>query len=134
MLSSSNGTLPHVDRLLQMVCIVPQAVIEGDKVVTGPAKKGRAPRTQVDAEISRALVAVPEWARASLVSVVVPCLIKFYGARDNPWDVDGKSKTDFKNLLDALLRRVHPERQHDISRSDKIWRYVSVLGILMSVN
>ncbi|TFK82767.1 hypothetical protein K466DRAFT_568226 [Polyporus arcularius HHB13444] len=99
------------------------AVIEGDKVVTGPAKKGRAPRTQVDAEISHALLAVPEWAHASLVSVVVPCLIKFYGARNNPWDVDGKSKTDFKNLLDALLHHVHPERQHDISCSDKIWRY-----------
>ncbi len=110
-----------------MVAIIPNAIIEGDSLAAGPQKKARASKTQVDTEMSRALLALPEWMHTTVLSVIVPSLIKFYGARDYPWDVDGKSKTDLKNLLDSLLRRLHPQRHHDVTRHDKIWRFVSTV-------
>lgn len=108
-----------------MVAVIPNMLIVGDQASL-PPKKTRASKKPVDAVISRALLALPEWVQDTVISVVIPSIVKFYGARDFPWDLGGKSNTDYANILNAILRHLHPDRQHDLRPSDKLWRFVSI--------
>lgn len=108
-----------------MVGILPNSLIEGDQVVDSPKKHARASRKQVSLARSRAFMALPPWIQPTIISIIVPSLIKFYGSRDEPWNIDGPSSNIFANLFNALLARLHPGHENTISKSDKVWRYVS---------
>ncbi|TBU36867.1 hypothetical protein BD309DRAFT_984662 [Dichomitus squalens] len=96
-----------------LVAQVPDATIEGDEAA--PPKKTRAPKTQVSDGASRVLRALPSWVQGSVLTVIVPSLIKHYGARDDPWDLDGPPGTNhFKTVLNAILDAVYPEHDHDV--------------------
>ncbi|KAI0682813.1 hypothetical protein C8T65DRAFT_703034 [Cerioporus squamosus] len=104
-----------------MVGILTDSLIE---VVISPKKPARAPRRQVTILQSRSFLALASWIQATIISIIIPSLIKFYGARNHPWDLDGKSLNDFATIFKALLKRLHPGREESISKSDKEWRYI----------
>ena len=117
-----------------MVAILPQAAIEGDAVVPASTKKTRAARTQVSTAISRALFALDNWVQDSVLTKIVPSLIAFYGAQENPWDLDGVSRTEFKKTLNGLLTRIYPNRApHEVTAGDKLWRFVRMIRSTHSV-
>ncbi|KAI1786593.1 hypothetical protein LXA43DRAFT_1099061 [Ganoderma leucocontextum] len=107
-----------------IVGIVPDAIVVGDEVAQ-PPKKARAPRSQVSSTVSRALHTIPSWIQAAILTTVVPSLIKHYGARDDPWDLDGPRGMDhFSTVFHAILRAVHPDREHNVRPGDSLWRFV----------
>ena len=106
----------------QMVTLVPQPAVEDSPVV---AKKARAPKSQVSKGTSRALRALPSWAQPIVFKQIIPSLIKHYGARDDPWDLDGPLGTNhFKTVLNAILDTVHSDEEHDVGPGENLWRFV----------
>ncbi|KAI1790863.1 hypothetical protein LXA43DRAFT_1095079 [Ganoderma leucocontextum] len=106
------------------VAIVPMAMIEGDEVVSASAKKPRAPRSQVSQTVSHAFFALDKWVQETVLVKIVPSLIELYGATENPWSLDDKSRLEFGTKLNGLLNKLHPNRApHDTKAGDKIWRF-----------
>ncbi|TFK79471.1 hypothetical protein K466DRAFT_505487 [Polyporus arcularius HHB13444] len=64
-----------------------------------------------------------------MISTIIPSLIKYFGALDNPWDDD-----QFAAIFSSLLKKVHPVRASSIVKGDKEWRYVSVVFVLRCVH
>ncbi|TFK84560.1 hypothetical protein K466DRAFT_601891 [Polyporus arcularius HHB13444] len=104
-----------------MVGVVANSVIEGDAVVS-PSKKSRAPKKRLTGALSRAFEALPSWIQDTMISVIIPSLIKFYGAQDNPWSNDGENHK-FRTVLKALLRKLHPGREDELQRGDAVWKF-----------
>ena len=114
----------HSD-VTKMVAIVPNATIEGDVVVPASTKKTRAPRKQVSPTVSRAFFALDNWVQETVLTKVVPSLIDHYGAKENPWDLDGESRLEFKKTLNGLITKLHSNHgPHDVKAGDKLWRFV----------
>ena len=106
----------------QMVALVSQPAAEDSPVAP---KKARAPKSQVLKGTSRALRALPSWTQLIIFQQIVPSLIKHYGARDDPWDLDGPLGTNhFKTVLNAILDTVHADEEHDVGPGENIWRFV----------
>ncbi|KAI0706395.1 hypothetical protein C8Q76DRAFT_696673 [Earliella scabrosa] len=105
-----------------MIGIASSVVIDGDEAA-GPSRPPRASRAPVPDELSRAFNALPKWIQPTILSVIVPSLIKYYGSRDDPWDLDGTSTDVFKSVLNRVLLKVHPDYPHQVDRGEKIWRF-----------
>lgn len=127
--STKLSPLKHVSssHAFQMVAILPNATIEGDSVIPAPTKKPRAPRGHVSATVSRALFALDTWVQDTVLTKIVPSLVDYYGSQENPWDLDGETRTEFGKKLNGILTKLHPNRApHDVKPGDKLWRFVSL--------
>ncbi len=105
---------------------MPDAEIAGDEVVdvTKPEKKKRAPKTPVSLAQSRGFDALPLWIKPTIWKKIIPSLIKFYGARDNPWDLDDVTNDLYLVTLQSLVNKLHAQATCTLTRSHKIYVYV----------
>ncbi|KAI0362818.1 hypothetical protein OH77DRAFT_1585142 [Trametes cingulata] len=105
-----------------MVAVIPNAAIDGD-TVKPPSKRPRTPKNQVPPEMSRGVMGLPDWVQPTMLTKIVPSLVKHYGAQDDPWDLDHASRTHFLTVLGSIVRRVHPDQQLELTRSHKIYTF-----------
>lgn len=75
---------------------------------------------------SRGLQGLPEWIADTVLTSIVPSLVKHYGAHEvTPWDLDHASGKHFINTLKSVVNQVHPGRGDALARSDKVYKFVS---------
>ncbi len=117
-----------ISRYTKLVGILANTEIEGDTVVALSKKKMRSPKKRLTGAASRAFEALPSWIHDTIISVIIPSLIKFYGAQDNPWSIDGDNTNKFRNVLRALVRQLHPGHEDEVSRGDHVWKFVRSCG------
>ncbi|KAI1784361.1 hypothetical protein LXA43DRAFT_1066815 [Ganoderma leucocontextum] len=96
-----------------MAAIVPKAMKSAGR------RQGRhASRSQVSPTISHVFFTRDKWVRKTVLRRIDPSM-------ENPWDLDGQSGRDFREKLNFLLAKLHPNRvPHDFNAGDKLWRFI----------
>ncbi len=78
-----------------------------------------------DAEQSKKIKAelLPKWSKPRVKQRVVPSLCQFLGIQDNSWSLDTE-EYKFLELVQVVLNDVFPERHHQLTKKDIIYRWV----------
>ncbi|KAI0757758.1 hypothetical protein C8Q80DRAFT_1265618 [Daedaleopsis nitida] len=66
---------------------------------------------------------LPAWSKPRIKTAVVPSILNYLGAQDNPWSLETLKYLSFQELLQHFVDVVFPERQYQVERRDIIYRW-----------
>ena len=89
---------------------------------------------------SFAFETLPGWVKPFWSHQLIPSLVEFYGAQDDPWDLDDNENDIFYCLLQKLVDALYPEQHHilvkpakTVSLEDsKIYAIVSAISLKLT--
>lgn len=92
-------------------------------------KRPRRAASEVPEEESRSSRHLPGFIKPFLEPSIIPTVINYYGAKENPWDLQELGRDELLDLCQTLVDEVLPRKGHIVKKSELIYKLVSVLTL-----
>ena len=73
----------------------------------------------------RSFKTLPAWIKPIFTLTVIPTILNYYGAQDDPWDLNADK---FSEVLQGVIDQIFPEECFTVDQKHQIYRIVCLLS------